>query len=75
MNKERRKSLLEVIDALHRAMDTLESIRDEEQDAYDNLPESLQGAERGEAMSEAVDTMDSATNDIDSVIETLDELL
>lgn len=44
---------------------------DEEQEAYDNLPENLQGSERGEAMSEAADNLDSAYNSMDEVLEYL----
>ena len=71
MNAPRRKSIQEVIDQLEELKSTIETIMDEEQEAYDNLPENLQGSERGEAMSEAADNLDSAYSSIDEVLEYL----
>ena len=39
MNAPRRKSIQEVIDQLEELKSTIETIMDEEQEAYDNLPE------------------------------------
>ena len=71
MNAQRRKSIQEVIDQLTDLQSTVENLKDEEQEAYDNLPENLQGSERGEAMSESADNLDSAYNSIDEVLEYL----
>ena len=71
MNADRRKRIQEIIDQLTDIQTDAEAIRDEEQEAYDNLPENLQGSERGEAMSEAADNLDSAYNSIDEVLEYL----
>ena len=71
MNAPRRKSIQEVIDQFEDLKSTIESLRDEEQEAYDNLPENLQGSERGEAMSEAADSLDSACDSMDEVLEYL----
>lgn len=71
MNAQRRKSIQEVIDQLEEIKSTIETLNDEEQEAYDNLPENLQGSERGEAMSEAADNLDSAFNSMDEVLEYL----
>ena len=59
MNKERRKEL-EAIDALiATAKERLEMVRDAEQEAFDNLPDSLQQGERGQAMEEAIGNLES----------------
>ena len=71
MNAPRRKSIQEVIDKLEELKSTIETLMDEEQEAYENLPENLQGSERGEAMSEAADNLDSAYNSMDEVLEYL----
>ena len=42
MNKDRRKQLEDVRDSLDEIISSLNDIKDEEQDAYDNMPESLQ---------------------------------
>ena len=67
MNKERRKALKEAIDELEEAKAKIESAReiveycmDEEEEAYDNLPESMQEGEKGDAMQENTTNMDEA---------------
>lgn len=47
MNKERRKALAALRAQLDNVRAELEAIRDEEQDAFDNMPEGLQQSERG----------------------------
>lgn len=58
MNKDRREELLDVVDLLGEAGDRLSEIRDDEQDAFDSLPEGLQESSRGDAMQEALDVLD-----------------
>ena len=48
MNKERRGKLNSLLEKLAAAEEELQAIMDEEQDAFDNMPESIQGSERGE---------------------------
>ncbi len=52
MNKARRKRIAIVLDKLRVANEELTAIRDEEQDAYDNLPENIQTGLRGDDMQE-----------------------
>lgn len=40
--------------------DELETLKDEEAEAFDNLPQSLQEGEKGQDMQAAVDSMESA---------------
>lgn len=58
MNKSRREELFDVTDLLDQAIDRLSEIRDDEQDAFDSLPEGLQYSTRGDAMQDAIDTLD-----------------
>jgi hypothetical protein len=72
MNKERREELYDVTQLLDEAIDRLSEIRDDEQDAYDALPEGFQMSSRGASMEEAMDTLDGferAIMDISSQIE------
>ena len=72
MNKSRRSRLSELQTRLADIMADLDEIRNEEQDAYDNLPESIQYSERGDTMSDALDNMSEAASlleDIDSYLE------
>lgn len=72
MNKTRRKAIEKVVEQLLECEEAMENIRDEEQEAYDNLPESLQDSEKGEAMTEWVDAMDDSLGAIREAIEYLD---
>lgn len=76
MNAARRKEIERAIDLLYQAKEIIENVRDDEQDAYDNMPESLQYSERGERMSENVDALDNAAdNDIEDIITNLNEII
>jgi uncharacterized protein YukE len=81
MNQDRRAKIEVAVEELRSALETmqelhatLESLKDEEQEAFDNLPEGLQQADRGQSMEaiasaldDAVDTLSSALGDIDNV--------
>lgn len=71
MNKQRRKRLMEVIESLEEAQASIEEIKDEESEAYDNMPESLQYSEKGELMYQNVDELETASSDLETVIDTL----
>lgn len=73
MNKERRDRLSKVLSTIEEAKAEIEAIRDEEQETFDNMPESFQNGERGEKAQAAVDAMESAVSsaeEIESYIET-----
>lgn len=80
MNNARRKQLKDAIGLLEKAHENIEdariiieSVRDEEQDAYDNLPESLQEGEKGEAINECIDQLDEVFYEVDDMYGTLDD--
>ena len=50
MNRFRREELSGAIKLLEQAYSIIENCRDDEQDAYDNLPDGIQDSERGETM-------------------------
>lgn len=50
MNNIRRKKLEKALSMIGSAKDILDEVRDEEQEAFDNLPESFQYSEREEQM-------------------------
>lgn len=56
MNKQRRNRIAEALELISQARDILEEVKDEEQESYENLPESLQYGERGEQMQENVES-------------------
>lgn len=75
MNKERRSKLGSVIDTISDAISELEEIRDEEQDALDALPESLQYSTKGETMQEYIDDIESVLDDITNVQDAIQDII
>lgn len=67
MNKRRRKELRLLADKMNSLYDELCGVASEEQESYDNLPESLQESERGELMSEAADELDDICSELDDL--------
>ena len=72
MNKARRAKLNAIVNALQELKDDLEIVRDEEESARGNMPESLQGTERYDIMSESVDAMYEATDSLEEAIDSLE---
>jgi hypothetical protein len=62
MNQQRR-------DKIAQAVLLLQEARDEEQDAFDNLPEGLQSGERGQAMEASVSHLDEAITSAEAAME------
>jgi len=75
MNKTRRKQLSGIVDNLRDLMDELESVKNEEQEAFDNMPEGLQYSERGEVVGINIDSMDDAVSSLSDVIDALTEII
>lgn len=75
MNKARRKWLGEIIDKLEEQKMELDSLIEEEQEAYDNMPESLQDGERGQAMSDIINDLETERDSIEDVMQNLLEIL
>ena len=67
MNKQRRKELEKAVALLAEARELIEVCKDEEQDAFDNLPENFQESERGEQMEEYIYNMEEAIDAIEEV--------
>lgn len=73
--KEARLGILEdCLTLIQGAYDTLQEVRDEEEEAYDNLPESMQDGERGDMMQEAIDALDNALFPLEDVVSSLEEV-
>ena len=73
MNKVRRNELQKALDHLSEAKELLENVRNEEQDAFDNLPEGLQNADKGQAMEQAVQYLDEAIGQLEDVESTIND--
>ena len=64
MNKARRKEISRAIELMDQVYEILESVVDEEQEAFDNLPESIQGSERGETMEQYIATLEEVLENL-----------
>ena len=53
---------------LSKLIEELSALRDEEQDAFDNLPENFQYGSQGETMQEGIDVMDEALSTLEVFI-------
>ena len=65
-NKNRRDRLAKLSDQISDIMEKLEELRDEELEAFENLPESLNSSERGEVMQTAIGAMDDALSSLEN---------
>lgn len=65
MNKARRKEIARAIELMEQAREILENVNGDEQQAFDNMPESLQCSERGNAMEENIYTIETAIDGLD----------
>lgn len=75
MNKIRRKLLEEVSAKLDEARCMLEEVMNDEQDAFDSMPENLQGSERGEQMEEYIYNMQEGVDNLEEIVSNLEEII
>ena len=68
MNNNRRARIQALINKL-------EDIKEEEQEYYDNMPESIQAGERGDKAQEAIDNLESTLDYLNDVTGFLEEAL
>jgi uncharacterized coiled-coil DUF342 family protein len=85
MNKQRRTEIANVIkelqavpldDSKNKLEDlkgSIEDLRDQEQEYFDNMPESLHGSEKGQAAEAAVTSMEEMIEKIGTLVEAIEE--
>jgi formiminotetrahydrofolate cyclodeaminase len=73
MNKARRKSLRDIHDSLTGLKDRLEDVMCKEQEAFDNLTESLKCTQRGQEMEGYIDALDNAISDLEYLCSDVDD--
>ena len=56
------------------AKEIIEEVKEEEQEAFDNMPESLQGSERGEEMEGYIGDLENAADDLDNISDIVGEV-
>jgi hypothetical protein len=70
MNADRRKNISDALDKIREGLEGLETAKDEEQDYLDNMPESLQGGDKGQKAEEAISNLEDAISSIEDAIST-----
>jgi hypothetical protein len=72
MKTKRRKDIDRAIALLEAAKSIIETAGGEEREVYDNMPESLQVCEKGNAADEAATALEEAADAIDEIIGNLE---
>lgn len=67
MNATRRDELEKINEQIDEIRGRLEDILSDEQEYYSNMPESLQGSERGQASEGAISDIECAISDLHDV--------
>lgn len=75
MNARRRKELKKVMDLLSTAYSVVESVKEDEIQAYENLPEGLQNSEQGQTMEEMAFDLEGMVGSLEEHMETLDRII
>lgn len=79
MNNDRRIRILAAASFLdfdfEEAIGRIEAIRDDERDAFDNMPESLQDGERGQTSEEAQSALEEALSALEDARNSVEEAL
>jgi ABC-type transporter Mla subunit MlaD len=86
MNKERRAQIANaaaefeavmeqitgLVERLESVADDIESARDDEQEYFDNMPEGLQGGDKGQNAEQAISVLDAAADELRQFIGNLE---
>lgn len=83
MNKERRSRIRGLIKAFHDLSSTIQNdlssqvqdLHDLEEEAFDNMPESMQDSDRGTAMQDAMDELQSAVDLCSEASDAIDSIV
>ena len=71
MNNNRRKQIGKAIEKIEEVTSILQEVLNEEEDAFDNMPENLQGSVRGEQSQEAIDILETSIGNLEDIVDEL----
>jgi hypothetical protein len=69
MNDQRRKVLVRAMALIEEAQSIIEKVKGAEEEAYENLPESMQTDEKGSKIQTAIDALSEANDACESAID------
>ena len=72
MNKARREKIGTMISELESIRDRVEGLTSEEQESFDSMPEGLKTTQRGEDAEEAINNLELAFTEVESLIDLLE---
>jgi len=75
MNKVRREMLKNACKKLEAVTEIIELVRDEESDAFDNMPEGLQESDRGITMQENIETLEDIISNLEDISSELEGII
>ncbi len=74
MNKDRRHKLRQAAEMIYEAKLIIARANDDEEEAYDNLPDGIRDSDRGDTMQEMIDTMDNIIEVLDNTYDQIREI-
>ena len=74
MNNKRRNQIAQAKHFIQQGIILLNKVKEEEENAFDNLSEGLQQTMRGEQMEENANILDETIDAINEAIDSLDEI-
>lgn len=75
MNKNRRNKLKKSIIYIEMAQEIIKSVKDEEEFAYDNIPENLQNSNKACDMEDSIDSLDEIIDNINDIKTLLNDIV
>lgn len=72
MNNTRRSQITDIMENLSSLQTSIEELLEEEQEAFDNLPDGIQDSERGEAIQAAIDNLEEAVSNCEELLNNLE---
>ena len=75
MNDKRRKSIEKIVGEMVERVEALKELRDDEQEALDNMPENLINSERYTTMEDGISNFDCHIDAVESELEELTQEL
>jgi len=73
MNKQRRGQIAKIAEAISELSSKLETLRDEEQEYLDNMPESMRGGEKAQAAESAISNLEDVITNLEETASSLEE--
>lgn len=75
MNDHRRKEIAKALDLLKQAEDIITQCAADELEYYENMPESIQCSDKGDAAEDAANSLSEAESDIGSAINNIESIV